>query len=424
LTLTLLLALLAAISVAIVLSRRLSAPLSILAEGTQAVAAGDFSPRQSLPARDELGVLTQSFNRMTRQLDEARAQAEKSRAEVESARAYLENVLANLSAGVMAFDAAGRLRAANQGAMSILGDNLAGFENMTLQEWPRLHELRDVIAGHHDAGEGFWQQQLEAGSRNDHAQVLLLRGSHLPAAGGGGHVVVFDDITQLISAQRMVAWGEVARRLAHEIKNPLTPIQLSAERLQHKLADKLPPHERGILERSTSTIVTQVEALKNMVNDFRDYARMPPPQLAPLDLNRLVEEVLVLYEHSRVRRQVKLAPSLPQIAADASQLRQVIHNLLHNAEDALAEREDPEMEISTEAGSGCVHLLVRDNGPGFSRQIIDRAFEPYVTTKRKGTGLGLAIVKKIMDEHRGEIQIANRDGGGAEVRLRLPLAAA
>jgi nitrogen fixation/metabolism regulation signal transduction histidine kinase len=422
LTLTLLMALLAAIAVAIILSRRLSAPLSILAEGTQAVAAGDFSPRQALPARDELGVLTQSFNRMTRQLDEARALAEKNRAEVEAARSYLESVLANLSAGVLAFDALGRLRAANQGAISILKDDLAGFENLALRQWPRLAELRDAVATHQESSEGLWQQQLEIGAGQGQVQVLLLRGTRLPGSGGGGHVVVFDDITELISAQRMVAWGEVARRLAHEIKNPLTPIQLSAERMQMKLADKLPPRERDILDRSTTTIVNQVEAMKNMVNDFRDYARVPPPKLAALDLNELVREVLVLYEHSHARLVTQLASHLQPVAGDATQLRQVIHNLLRNAEDALAGEDGATIEVATEPGPRTARLIVRDNGNGFPAQIMDRAFEPYVTTKARGTGLGLAIVKKIVDEHHGEIHLANGASGGAEVAISLPLA--
>jgi nitrogen fixation/metabolism regulation signal transduction histidine kinase len=422
LTLTLLLALSAAIAVALVLSRRLSAPLSILAEGTQAVAAGDFSPRQSLPARDELGVLTQSFNRMTRQLEETRAQAERHRVEVEKARAYLESVLANLSAGVLAFDADGRLRAANSGAMNILDDDLAGFEDLHLAEWPRLGELRDAIAPQLGGSSAEWQRQLELKRADGTAQVLLLRGARLPEVSGGGHVVVFDDITQLISAQRLVAWGEVARRLAHEIKNPLTPIQLSAERLQHKLADKLPPREREILERSTSTIVNQVEAMKNMVNDFRDYARLPQPQLAPLDLNALVEELLHLYGHAHADVARVLAPSLPPVLGDAAQLRQVIHNLLRNAEDALADQEDARIEVATELLPDCALLAVRDNGSGFAPEILGSAFEPYVTTKAKGTGLGLAIVKKIVEEHHGAIRLANRTPRGAEVRIRLPLA--
>ena len=387
------------------------------------MAAGDFSPRRSLPARDELGVLTQSFNRMTRQLEEARALAERNRAEVEAARAYLESVLANLSAGVLAFSRDGKLRAANRGAVEILGDDLAGFEQLPLAEWPRQHLLRDTILEHF-ADRDVWEKQLEFAADEGPPKVLLLHGARLPEAGGGGQVVVFDDITQLISAQRAAAWGDVARRLAHEIKNPLTPIQLSAERLQIKLADKLAPAERAMLERSTQTIVNQVEALKNMVNDFRDYARLPPPTIAPLDLNALVGEVLGLYEHARVPVDARLDPALPRVMGDMAQLRQVIHNLLRNAEDALGEAQEPQIEVLTERAARGACLVVRDNGSGFPQQILSRAFEPYVTTKPKGTGLGLAIVKKIVDEHHGEIHIANRAPHGAEVRIRLPLAAA
>jgi nitrogen fixation/metabolism regulation signal transduction histidine kinase len=423
LTLTLLLSLFAAIALAFLLARRLSAPLSILARGTEAVAAGDFSPRETVASRDELGVLTQSFSQMTRQLDEARAQNEKSRAEVESARAYLESVLGNLSAGVLAFDAGRRLRAANPGAQAILHDDLKGLVDVALGDWTRHEELKQAIAQGCAEHAGEWQSQIAMQNGAGVPQTLLLRGSRLPDAGGGGCVVVFDDITQIIAAQRSAAWGEVARRLAHEIKNPLTPIQLSAERLQHKLADKLAGAEREMLERSTQTIVNQVEAMKNMVNDFRDYARLPPPQIATLDLNALVGEVLGLYEASRARLRIELAPGLPRVAGDAAQLRQVIHNLIANAEDALAQEPRPEIHIATRAEGRGAALVVSDNGGGFPKEILARAFEPYVTTKPRGTGLGLAIVKKIVDEHRGEIEIANTAPHGAQIRIRLPLAA-
>ncbi len=423
LTLALLLSLFAAIALAFLLARRLSAPLSILARGTEAVAAGDYSPRETVSTRDELGVLTQSFSQMTRQLDEARAQAEKSRAETEAARAYLESVLGNLSAGVLAFDVESRLRAANNGARAILRDDLAEEEGQPLASWTQHLTLRDAIAAGCTERSGEWQSEIEMQNGAGVPQALLLRGSRLPETSGGGCVVVFDDITQLIAAQRSAAWGEVAQRLAHEIKNPLTPIQLSAERLAHKLADKLEGAERDILERATQTIVNQVEAMKHMVNDFRDYARMPPPQLGALDLNALVEEVLGLYETSRACLSVDLANGLPRVAGDAAQLRQVIHNLVANAEDALAEVVEPEIRISTRAeGRGAV-LAVSDNGSGFPKEILARAFEPYVTTKAKGTGLGLAIVKKIVDEHHGLIEIANTAPHGAQVRIRLPLAA-
>lgn len=422
LTLTLLLALFAAIALAFFLARRLAEPLLILAEGTRAVAAGDFSPRAALERPDELGVLTQSFNRMTRQLDDARREAERHRAELEAARAYLESVLANLSTGVLAFDRDFMLRAANRGAYAILGEDLTAVAGRSLASWPGHDALKAAIReGFERAGE--WQQQVEIDRAGAATQVLLLRGSTLPEAGGGGLVVVFDDITYLIAAQRSAAWGEVARRLAHEIKNPLTPIQLSAERLQHKLADKLDPASRELLARATQTIVNQVAAMKNMVNNFRDYARSPPPQLQALDLNALVREVLILYETSQVRVAAELAPDLPSVAGDETQLRQVLHNLLANAADALLDQTQPEIVVSTRREENFVRLAVRDNGGGFPPQILAHAFEPYVTTKARGTGLGLAIVKKIVDEHRGDIRIANRVPRGAEVTIRLPVAA-
>lgn len=423
LTLALLLSLFAAIALAFLLARRLSAPLSILARGTEAVAAGDYSPRETVSTRDELGVLTQSFSQMTRQLGEARAQAERSRAETEAARAYLESVLGNLSAGVLAFDADNRLRAANDGARAILHDDFSDAQGKSLAGWIRHLELRDAIAAGCTEQSGEWQREIEMQNGAGVPQALLVRGSRLPEASGGGCVVVFDDITQLIAAQRSAAWGEVARRLAHEIKNPLTPIQLSAERLAHKLSDKLTGAERDMLVRSTQTIVNQVEAMKHMVNDFRDYARMPPPQLGSLDLNSLVVEVLGLYETSRARLAVDLTDGLPRVTGDAAQLRQVIHNLVANAEDALIEEAAPEIRISTRAEGRDVVLAVSDNGGGFPKEILARAFEPYVTTKAKGTGLGLAIVKKIVDEHHGQIEIANAAPNGAQIRIRLPLAA-
>ncbi|MCK6409284.1 ATP-binding protein [Thauera sp.] len=422
LSLTLLLALLGALAVAVVIARRLAQPLLILAEGTQAVAQGDFSPRQALPASDELGVLTQSFNRMTRQLQEARGAAERSRAEVESARAYLESVLANLSTGVLAFSAEGHLRAANHGALQILDDDLAGFEDIPLEDWPRQDLLREVLRAGFAANEGDWQEQMELPVRDSTPRTLLIHGSRLPANTGGGLVVVFDDISSLIAVQRTAAWGEVARRLAHEIKNPLTPIQLSAERLAFKLADRLDDSGREMLERATTTIVNQVEAMKNLVNAFRDYARLPAPHLAPLDLNALVREVLHLYESTAAHIRTELTSGLPLVQGDPTQIRQVIHNMLQNAQDALGGQDDGEVTVLTRREGERVVLLFRDNGPGFPPEVLARAFEPYFTTKSRGTGLGLALVKKIVDEHGGEVRLSNREGGGAEVRIRLRLA--
>ncbi|HTJ97505.1 MAG TPA: ATP-binding protein [Rhodocyclaceae bacterium] len=423
LTLTLLLALFAAIALAFFLAERLARPLLILAEGTQAVAAGDYTPRAALESNDEMGILTQSFNQMTRQLDDARRETERHRAATESARAYLESVLGNLSAGVIAFDSAFVMRAANLGAISILRNDLVTVENLPLHEWSIQRTFCDAVIEAFAENHGDWQKQVEIAVSEGVNQTLLVRGTTLPAAGGEGHVVVFDDITDLLSAQRTAAWGEVARRLAHEIKNPLTPIQLSAERLQLKLAEKLDGPNREMLERSTQTIVNQVEALKNLVNEFRDYARTPPPVLLPVDLNALVQDVLGLYENAHAKVDADLEIGLAAVSADANQMRQVIHNLLRNAQDSLSEAEAPRITIATHADAKGASLTVSDNGAGFPPQILARAFEPYVTTKAKGTGLGLAIVKKIVDDHKGDIRLSNRETGGAEITIRLPYAA-
>ena len=419
LSLALLLALFGALAVAVLIARRLAAPLLILAEGTQAVAQGDFRPRQALPASDELGVLTQSFNRMTRQLQDARAAADSHRSEVESARAYLESVLANLSTGVLAFSADGFLRAANHGALQILEDDLAGFESLALADWPRHAALREVLRDGFARHEGDWQTQMDLPVKDSTPRTLLIRGSRLPAGTGGGLVVVFDDISSLVTAQRTAAWGEVARRLAHEIKNPLTPIQLSAERLAFKLSDRLDDSGREMLERATTTIVNQVEAMKNLVNAFRDYARLPAPDLSPIDLNGLIREVLHLYESAAVQIRTELASGLPLVQGDPTQIRQVIHNMLQNAQDALSARDDGVITVATRRDGARVVLLFRDNGPGFPAEVLARAFEPYFTTKSRGTGLGLAMVKKIVDEHGGDVRLTNREEGGAEVRIRL-----
>jgi nitrogen fixation/metabolism regulation signal transduction histidine kinase len=420
LTFTLMVALFAALALAFFLAERLVRPLVILAEGTQAVAAGDFTPRAAWKSHDELGVLTRSFRDMTRQLDDARSEAGRH-------QAYLESVLASLSAGVLAFDADFRLQAANRGASTILKDDLATMGNAPLAEWPRHQALAAaIIEAFHEQGTE-WQRQFEFERAAAVPQTLLLRGSTLPEAGGGGYVVVFDDISELISAQRSIAWGEVARRLAHEIKNPLTPIQLSAERLQLKLFERLDADGRDMLSRSIATIVNQVEAMKHMVNDFRDYAKTPPPTLAPLDVNALVREMLQLYEADAALLGADLTPDLPLALADGSQMRQVLHNLIKNAREALTEHPPavgaPRVVVATRGEEKRVVLSVSDNGPGFGAQILPRACEPYVTSKAKGTGLGLAIVRKIVEDHKGELHLANGEDGGAEVTIKLPLAA-
>jgi nitrogen fixation/metabolism regulation signal transduction histidine kinase len=389
------------------------------------VARGDFSRRAPVTSRDELGILTQSFNSMTQQLDEARSAGQLNQAQLETAKAYLENILANLSAGVLVFDRELVLRIANSGAGSILREEVASLIGLKLEKWPALGELvstlQEEFREHRNAA---WQRQIEMRERG---AAILLRGSPLPEPSGGGYVVVFDDITRLIAAQRATAWGEVARRLAHEIKNPLTPIQLAAERLQAKLSDKLSPSAAQALDHATETIVAQVTAMKNMVDEFRDYAQTPAPQLHALDLNRLVAEMIGLYEQTGTRIQTNLQQGIPPVRGDPDRLRQVIHNLLQNAQDALAGNADPRIDVSTEYSGGQVWLRISDNGSGFPEAVINSAFEPYVTTKPKGTGLGLAIVKRIIDEHHGTISIENRlekEGDrGAAVRISLPLAA-
>ena len=427
LTLTLLLALLSAAALAFVLSDRLSEPLGVLVEGTRAVASGDFSQRAAVPSHDELGVLTRSFNAMTLQLAEARAQAERHQAALTQAKAYLESVLANLSAGVLAFDEEMNLRAANRSAGAILGADLTPLIGSAVRRWPGsvpgLAELgREIAAAFERAGGAEWEQQVERPLQG-RTQLLLLRGTRLPQGSEAGSVVVFDDITHLAEAQRAAAWAEVARRLAHEISNPLTPIRLSAERLQVKLEGKLADAEAEVLARSTQTIVNQVAALKNMVDAFSQYARTPEPSMRELDLNALTREVLTLYESSlgpSVR--LELAAGLPPVVGDAAQLRQVIHNLLQNAQDALAETPDPRVTVASVRADRMVRLSFTDNGCGFPEQVMQRAFEPYVTTKPKGTGLGLAIVKKIVEEHDGTAAIANVRTRGACVTIELPAA--
>lgn len=426
LTLTLLLALLSAFAIAFVFARRFASPLLELVRGTQAVAQGSlgFQLDQSVRTRTELDSLLQSFNHMLRELQDARAQNARNQNAIEAARAYLESILAHLSTGVLAFDANLHLRAANRGASIILQDTLDGFERLPLAEWPRQHALRDLLLEHLNSENHDWETQAEYLTETSReSKTLRLRGAELPAVSGGGHVVVFDDITRLVLAQRTAAWGEVARRLAHEIKNPLTPIQLSAERLSYKLAERLDDDSRQILERATGTIINQVEAMKNLVNAFRDYARLPSPELAPVDLPRLIGEILNLYESTPLHILTHFEPGLPTIRADAAQMRQIIHNLLQNAEDALTGHPAPQLDITARRNDSHHALLTfRDNGTGFPPELLAHAFEPYFTTKTKGTGLGLAIIKKIIDEHGGEVRLGNSpDNGGAYIEMTLPL---
>lgn len=425
LTLVLILALFAALLLAVTLGNQLARPLLMLADGMRQVAQGDLSMRPALATRDELGGLTRSFADMTGQLADARAQVSRTVVELDAARTHLQTILDNLTAGVLVFDADGNIETVNPGATRTLRLPLSAYVGRPLADVPGLAEFAGQLAqrfeqhlGGRDANERdmdreLWQESfaLQLDPKQD-PLTLLVRGAPLPH---GARLVVFDDISEVVSAQRSAAWSEVARRLAHEIKNPLTPIQLSAERLQHKLEAKLEGADQAMLVRSVATIVNQVQAMKQLVNEFRDYARLPSAQLKALDLNALIQEVLSLYAEpqEKGRLAAELAPGLPNIRGDASQLRQVIHNLVQNAMDAVHERPDGRVVVRsslslTEAGAPrSVRLHIVDNGPGFAEKVLKRAFEPYVTTKSKGTGLGLAVVKKIADEHGARITLRN-----------------
>jgi nitrogen fixation/metabolism regulation signal transduction histidine kinase len=433
LTLSLFLTMFGAVLLAAVLGNQLVRPLLVLADGVAQVAAGDLRPKAALQTRDELGGLTRSFAQMTQQLSDARTQLQSSLGELDASRSNLQTILDNLTAAVIVLDEKGRIVQANPGATRVLHAPLAAYIGQPLESLAGLEDFAKnvteqfrVFFGERSTHADHWQHSFELGGQtgvqsfagNDDTTSIIARGAALP---DGLRLLVLDDITEVVSAQRSRAWGEVARRLAHEIKNPLTPIQLSAERLEMKLLDKLVAPDDALLKRSVKTIVDQVDAMKRLVNEFRDYARLPSADLKPLDLNALVNDVLALYapENSVVPVTATLDPACPQIQGDAQQLRQVIHNLLQNAQDAsltassglLAEHSNrsPQVSLSTRFNptSSRVRLIVRDAGTGFAPHILQRAFEPYVTTKSRGTGLGLAVVKKIADEHGARIELSN-----------------
>ena len=431
LTLVVLLAMLAAIYGAIFSAQRLVRPVQDLIEGTRAVGKGDFATRLRLPSRDEMGFLVHSFNDMTKRLRRARAEAQHSQEAVERERERLAIILARLSTGVLAIDRHMTVRMANQAAGAILGTELASAAGRPLPELAagneRLGQFVGALAVRFAAGREEWREQLDldgtAGRR-----TLMCACTPLPGEDRDmGFVIVFDDITALLAAQRDAAWGEVARRLAHEIKNPLTPIQLSAERLRRRLLSGMSERDAEILERGTRTIVQQVETMQQMVNAFSEYARAPEMQVTRFDLNQLVTEVADLYrsQAARARIRLDLDPRLEGIEADRGRVRQILNNLVTNALEALEGVAQPLLEIATRLDSTgeseYASVTVCDNGPGFQRELLGRVFDPYVTSKPKGTGLGLAIVKKIVEEHGGRIDADNRPEGGARVRVVLPV---
>jgi nitrogen fixation/metabolism regulation signal transduction histidine kinase len=437
LTLSLFLAVLGAILLAVLLGNQLARPLLLLAQGMRQVAAGDLTPKHALQSRDELGGLTRSFADMTQQLADARTTVERSLRQLDQARANLQTILDNLTAGVIVLDPSGVILSSNPGATRILRVPVAVYEAQSLLQLPQLQGFATgVLQAFEQLGASaetheldHWQKSFElhtSGQGLSQTSVTLLaRGAVLP---DGMRLLVFDDISEIVSAERTQAWGEVARRLAHEIKNPLTPIQLSAERLQRKLEGKLIEGDAAVLDKSVRTIVDQVGAMKRLVNEFRDYARLPSAELKPLDLNALIGDVLSLYGSDGAGTPEivrELDPLCPPIQGDAQQLRQVVHNLLQNAQDAceLMAARPPRIVIRTEwhAQRQRVRLSVIDSGPGFEPHILQRAFEPYVTTKTKGTGLGLAVVKKIADDHRARIDLGNVAHNGQVVGAQVSL---
>jgi nitrogen fixation/metabolism regulation signal transduction histidine kinase len=424
LTLTLVLAVFAAVLLAVVLGNQLARPLLLLADGVRQVAAGDLTEKPVFKSADELGGLTRSFADMTAQMADAREQVQRGIGALEAARGRLQTILDTLTAGVVVFDRDGHIDTVNPGATRILQRPLSAWRGRRLSQIPELQAFAqaveqrfELLATSPELGErDQWQDSFELQRGDGALLTLLVRGAVLP---GEQTLMVFDDISEVVSAQRSAAWSEVARRLAHEIKNPLTPIQLSAERLEHRLGAKLEGADQALLVKSVNTIVSQVQAMQRLVNEFRDYARLPAAQLGPLDLNALAHEVLALYGQAQDNGLLlaELEPELPLIQGDATQLRQVIHNLVQNGLDAVADRPDGQVELVTRSARGedgalrAVRLAVVDNGPGFPDKVLKRAFEPYVTTKLKGTGLGLAVVKKIADEHGARLRAANLHAG-------------
>ena len=418
-----LLSIMLALVIALYFARRFIEPILSLAEGAKAVAQGDFSQPRPVYRNDELGQLTRLFNHMTEQLAIAREAEELNRIRQEAARHYLETVLESLTAGVITLDEAGRLKTLNRSAENILGLPLSELSGSNWHDWPQsvpqyllLTELFQTILATEHTG----KPVQTAYTGGDEARILLAKATPLPADNGGGTVLVFDDITLLVRAQKEAAWGEVAKRLAHEIRNPLTPIQLSAERLAWKLQDKLGEQDAQILARSTDTIIKQVAAMKEMVEAFRNYARAPSLKLEKQDLNKIIEEVLLLYEAGACTFDAVFSNIPAVMYADTTAMRQVLHNIFKNAAEAAEEAAQPEVHIHTANADGQITLTVANNGKSFSKNMLANAFEPYVTDKPTGTGLGLPVVKKIVEEHGGRIALSNPAEGGASVKITLP----
>lgn len=427
LSLIVFLTILVSIWFAIWISRRIVEPLQELAQGTQAVASGNYNMQLTASGHDEIGFLVRSFNQMTQRLTHARNASQRSHRLLEQQTSYLTTVLGSLSSGVVTVDKRLYLHTANNASSKILGVKLQQRLESPLSKLAEINKNMKTFCEMIErcAVKGIaWEQQVELQKQNGN-QTLICHGTELP--NNSGWVIVFEDITTLLQAQRNAAWGEVARRLAHEIKNPLTPIQLSAERLQRKYAAIVPDEQVEVVDKLTNTIIQQVEAMKEMVNEFSEYARTPALQLQSYDIGQLIREVLTMYQ-SNPNHQFTLLNSPESVAVkiDVNRFRQVMHNLLKNAIEACEDAQLPvDIVISyhplTLQQRRWLEISVRDYGPGIPFSIIDKLFEPYATTKHKGTGLGLAIVKKMIEEHGGDVWAENLDPEGTSIIIRLPL---
>ncbi len=430
------LGILGAVALALIFAQFLVEPVRLLVKGTQALAAGDYSQKVLASELDEFSLLVDSFNLMTAKIKKNHDDAVFNRQVLEQQRAYLEVVLGQLSSGVLSLDCDISLRTFNTAAEEILDLDLPNHVGRNFLracvEHSALQPLGALLERHLLSNDSDWQEQLVLFT--SHGRVILLcRGSHLPdiipenehhVPMQLGFVIVFDDITALVKAQRNAAWGEVAQRLAHEIKNPLTPIRLSAERLRHKYLATFAKSDAQTLDRMTTTIIVQVEAMRDMLNAFADYARPPKFTLTLINFNPLIAEVVDLYQSDKVKIITQLANNLPPLNADSGRLRQVLHNLIKNAIEASCEQQRINILLTTsfcqESTRQFIECRIRDKGCGVAQEDLEEVFEPYITHKIKGTGLGLAIVKKIIEEHGGIIWLENNPDVGACVVMRFP----
>ena len=425
LTLVLLLAILSAVAASFVISRRISKPISLLAEATRQIAKGNYNKTIPENSRDELGLLVKSFNSMTTKLNDATKSSERSRDRLEMARAFLDTILTHLSSGVIVIDKNGVIKLHN-----ITASKIIEFKKINMTEKKFTNEITknrkyepliQKINTNIFSKKLLKERSFEFNTSNKSIEkIIRIQITPLRSEKNISYILVIDDITELTKGQRNQAWSEIARRLAHEIKNPLTPIQLSAERIEHKLKNKLNKEDLVMLNKSTATIVNQVHALKTMVNEFSEYSRPPKKEINAFNLVELFENIIELYQATRIKIKLDVTNKIISIKADENKIRQIIINLIENSKDGLENEKNPELLINIIDDKKWITFIVNDNGMGISDELMGRIFEPYVTSKANGTGLGLAIVNKIIEEHSGQIHIRNNKGKGTSVSVRLP----